>query len=680
MGTGVQTIASRHLETLLSAGAIGSLTDAELLALFTSRQDQAAELAFVTIVERHGSMVLGICRAILRDPHDAEDAFQSTFVVLVKEARTLWIRDSLAPWLYRVAQRTSSCSRSAIIRRRRHERNAAASIDPVAEAVGAYDLGEVLQTEVARLPTRYRAAIVLCLIEGLTPQQAARRLGWPVGSVHSRLARGRQRLRSQLSRRGFAPSVIVAGLQRMTDTAGALSPVLTAATVQAATRLAAGESLGLAVSASVAALVNESLRTQMFLKLMTAGTAIVVLGGIAIGAVAFGYQVTLPELTASPSQHKAKAEPVQAHPAPVRKMEVRQPEGGAVSLAISADGKTLAASCTDGVVRLVDAQTGETRITLPGLLDKGVVGEIVFTPDGKTLIGATAGNRIGCWNVSTGDLRQLAAAGEMPQSSSPRITTNALAISPDGALIAVGGGGSATPGMIKPQESSSSFELRVLSATTGSLMWSHLGRTGYVVQLAFSPDGKTLASATYGPIRLWDAGTGDLTQTLKPKAGSVWALAFSPDNKLIAGYGMARSGDEKKSILTLWDASSGAILQSIEAGPASASIAPGTLAFSPDGRSIAGAGVGIKEGPIMIAGKPIGNVKKLINYVKLWDVATGARLWTSAEGGQGQVKALLFSPDGNSLFCCDQSATTRIDAQTGQVRQDLLKAAVPGTR
>ena len=471
-----------------------------------------------------------------------------------------------------------------------------------------------------------------------------------------------------------------AGLLRMPDVASALSPVLTAATVRAATRVAAGESLGRAVSASVAAIVNESLRTQMLVKLITAGAAIAVLGGVAIGAVAFGFQVTQRERAASPSRLTAKAGPVQAKPCAGPK------NGGAPTgrkserPAISPDGKTLAASCTYGSVRLLDAQTGETRITLTGL-DKGVVREIAFTPDGKTLIGVTAKNSIGSWDVSTGDLRKITGAGDMSLSGSPPITTNTLAISPDGGLIAVGGGGSATPGMINHQQPSSFFEIRILSATSGSLMWSHLGRSGYVVQLAFSPDGKTLASATYGEIRLWDAGKGDLTQTLKPESGDrVRRVRVSQNNKLVAGYGMARVGDERKSILTLWDATSAAILQSIEAGPWSASIAPGTLAFSPDGKSVATAGVETRAGPSTIGGKSIGNGEKVINHIKLWDVATGGLVWTSAGDDQGQVNALLFSPDGNSLFCCDLSATTRIDARTGQVRQDLLQATEPAAR
>jgi hypothetical protein len=192
-------------------------------------------------------------------------------------------------------------------------------------------------------------------------------------------------------------------------------------------------------------------------------------------------------------------------------------------------------------------------------------------------------------------------------------------------------------------------------------------------QLAFSPDGQALASATGLEVKLWDARTGGLKQTLKPKAGSVWALAFSPDSRHLAGYGTAVVEEKRASWLTLWDLRSGAIVHSIEAGEAGGATAPGTLAFSPDGKSVASAGVGIAAGRISIGGGQVAFGQKVINDVKLWDVATGALKWTSAEGDYGQVTSLVFSPDGGSLFCCDLSATSRIDARTGQTREDLMK-------
>src|SRR4051812_25279399 len=99
----------RQMDTLLNVGAVGGLTDAQLLERFTSRRDEAADLAFAVLVERHGEMVLRVCRAVLRDASDAEDAFQATFLVLVRKARGLWMRESLGPWLHGVAHRTASC-------------------------------------------------------------------------------------------------------------------------------------------------------------------------------------------------------------------------------------------------------------------------------------------------------------------------------------------------------------------------------------------------------------------------------------------------------------------------------------------------------------------------------------------------------------------------------------------
>src|SRR3954462_9287271 len=150
-------------------------------------------------------MVLRVCRSVLRDEHEAHDAFQATFLVLVRRAGTLWVRDSLGPWLHQVACRVASCARSAAARRRRSERRAAELAARPALEEARDDLGTVLHEEIGRLPEKDRAAIVLCCLEGLTQEQAARHRGGPIGTVQSRLARGRERLRGRLARRGLAP-------------------------------------------------------------------------------------------------------------------------------------------------------------------------------------------------------------------------------------------------------------------------------------------------------------------------------------------------------------------------------------------------------------------------------------------------------------------------------------------
>jgi WD40 repeat protein len=209
---------------------------------------------------------------------------------------------------------------------------------------------------------------------------------------------------------------------------------------------------------------------------------------------------------------------------------------------------------------------------------------------------------------------------------------------------------------------------------TGELMWSHLGRRAFMNQLAFSPDGTTLASATSGDVRLWDARAGEQKQILKPSSGTVWAIAFSPDNRRLAGCGTATIAGKRRTSVTLWDVRPGAIINSIDAGEAGGATAPGTLAFSPDGKSLASAGTGVFTGRFSIGGGNVGFGKKVINNIKLWDVATGALVWTSAAGDYGQVTSLVFSRDGRSVYCCDLSAISRIDTRTGQTRKDLMRA------
>ncbi|MEJ7638925.1 MAG: sigma factor [Singulisphaera sp.] len=129
----------RHLETLFHAGTIVGLGDAQLLDRFASRRDEAAEIAFAALVERHGPMVLRVCREVLRDPHEAQDAFQATFLILARKSASIRRRDALGPWLHGVALRVSACARSAAARRRTHERRRAEIATPL---LGHSDAGE----------------------------------------------------------------------------------------------------------------------------------------------------------------------------------------------------------------------------------------------------------------------------------------------------------------------------------------------------------------------------------------------------------------------------------------------------------------------------------------------------------------------------------------------------------
>ncbi len=228
----------RQVEVLFEAGTLGGRADGALLDRFASGRDHASEAAFACLVERHGPMVLRVCRATLGDEHEAHDAFQATFLVLARKARSVRVRDTIGPWLHGVAWRVSARARAAGLRRRRHERRAAemASRSFEEPARDGKDAEAALHEEVRRLPEAFRAAVVLCDLEGLTTDGAAERLGVPVGTVRSRLYRGRDRLRGRLLRRGIAPAAVGAAL-----TPAAVSAIpIPAALAEATVRLAVG--------------------------------------------------------------------------------------------------------------------------------------------------------------------------------------------------------------------------------------------------------------------------------------------------------------------------------------------------------------------------------------------------------------------------------------------------------
>jgi RNA polymerase sigma factor (sigma-70 family) len=274
---------------LWEAGTVTGLSDAQLLER-SAAGGPAAELAFAALVERHGPMVLRACRRLLRDPHDAQDAFQATFVVLARRARSIRDPSALAGWLHGVALRASRGLRADADRRRHHERRAAGAARRDAEPGPAdrSDLAAVLHEEIGRLPDRFRSAVVLCDLEGLTHEQAARRLGCPVGTVKSRHWTARDRLRRRLSRRGFAPAAGALASSLAGESAGAaVSVPLMDSTVAAATAAAAGQAAAVAglVPASVAALSERVLHAMFMSKLKVVGVAAaaLVVTGLALG-------------------------------------------------------------------------------------------------------------------------------------------------------------------------------------------------------------------------------------------------------------------------------------------------------------------------------------------------------------------------------------------------------------
>ena len=197
----------REVGRLLAGGSVASLGTAQLLERFAADRDEAA---FEALVNQHGPMVLGTCRRMLSDPHDIDDAFQATFLVLARKAASIRDAERLGPWLHGVARRVATRSRALSARRNARERSSVE--EPAFEPpnlLEGFELRAALDEELSRLPDKYRAPLVLCYLEGLTHDEAARQLRWPVGTVRSRLAGGRDRLRDRLTRRGLAPSATV---------------------------------------------------------------------------------------------------------------------------------------------------------------------------------------------------------------------------------------------------------------------------------------------------------------------------------------------------------------------------------------------------------------------------------------------------------------------------------------
>ncbi|MHB1557259.1 MAG: sigma-70 family RNA polymerase sigma factor [Isosphaeraceae bacterium] len=317
-GTSAPGRGNRDLATLFGVGAIGRLSDAELLARFVRREDaESSEAAFAMLVDRHGPMVLGVCRRMLGDFHDAADAFQAVFLVLARKAPSVRVEDSLGRWLHGVSVRVARRAR-AVARAERERIRAFDGFDPPAPEAASPacrdDLRAAIDEEIARLPARYRSAAVLCYLEGLTQEQAARRLRCPVGTVHSRLHRARERLRPALSRRGLAPSSMAMAL--VTATAKADVP---SALAGSAARLAGGAPIG-TVPAAVALLARSTIRRMSMIQYLQAGAIVMTMGITATGAVGLAAgrgddEKAAAPAAARPGTQAAKTETPTAKPA-----------------------------------------------------------------------------------------------------------------------------------------------------------------------------------------------------------------------------------------------------------------------------------------------------------------------------------------------------------------------------
>lgn len=209
----------RALGVLFNEGAIGPKSDADLLRMVATREKETAEAAFATLIDRHGPMVLGVCRRALRDEHAAEDAFQAVFLVFARKAASVRVEDSLGRWFYGVARKIAGRARRLAARQTPTTSSTGRTPDDPASVAVREEIQRIVDREVTLLPSKYREAASLCHLDGLSHEQAAEALGVPIGTIRSRLSRARDILRPRLIRRGLGPAAVAAWIGSSTVSA-----------------------------------------------------------------------------------------------------------------------------------------------------------------------------------------------------------------------------------------------------------------------------------------------------------------------------------------------------------------------------------------------------------------------------------------------------------------------------
>ena len=298
----------RSLESLFNAGALGCLTDGELLECFQTGRHTIGPEAFRILVERHGPMVLGLCRSVVRDLHDADDAFQATFLVLVRKADSIRRRDTIGPWLYGVAGRVARRARDRSIRRKRREVEVNAEILSTNRALAeSPSVADIIQNEIARLPESLRGPLVLCCLEGLSYDLAARRLRLTEPTLRGRLYRARKELASRLRGRGITAGVFASVAAPLCLMLPPLHSSLVETTVQLSiswssmTGLLSGAAL---IPDSIAVLAHGVIKA-MFLQSMKLSGIVAIVAAGALGTMVVAQQAKKAADPGGPPANKA---------------------------------------------------------------------------------------------------------------------------------------------------------------------------------------------------------------------------------------------------------------------------------------------------------------------------------------------------------------------------------------
>jgi RNA polymerase sigma factor (sigma-70 family) len=302
----------------------GSASDAELLRRFI---DLREESAFEVLVRRHGQAVLNLCRRVLGHAHDAEDAFQATFLLLVLKGGTVRKQTSLGSWLYKVALRVALAARGrAAVRAVRERHDLEFPPDEPGDTAGDKELRDLLHEEVNRLPELYRWPVVLCYLSGQSTAEAAQALGCPRGTVLSRLATARQRLLRRLLQRGVTLSA--AGLlPAVGQQALKASSALVGLTVKAAARVAAGKVGTAGVAGSVVTLMEGVLNAMYWTKIKTTAAAVLLVAALAFGLGLWSRQTATAEGRPERKEEQTAGKPAEEGKRELKRIEMERPFG-----------------------------------------------------------------------------------------------------------------------------------------------------------------------------------------------------------------------------------------------------------------------------------------------------------------------------------------------------------------